>query len=526
MTKNKPALIITLLCVLLCASVKAQHKKNTSAKDEIIYHVFQRSFYDSNGDQHGDLNGIRQKLGYLQQLGVTAILLTPLYESVFYHNYFASDFKKIDPRYGTMKDYLLLIKDLHRRSMKLYMDMETQYVTEDHIWWKDGINNPNSKYSDYIIYDDKAHTKPTSIVYGLGGLLGYDSVYRKITTVNLNSPKVLQYNYRLFKFWMDPNNDGKFDDGVDGFRLDHMMDNLDNKGLMPHLFDTFWNPLLTKLRRVNPRINIVAEQASWGSIGVDYLKHGGVDRVFGFRLAFAIRSFKKTELAAAADSTFQRTPADKQQIIFIENHDTPRFSFGVNGDVARLKIGAALNLLLGGIPSIYYGQELGMTGTSAKLGATDANEIPNREAFEWYKSDKGKGMAYWYKKKGPWKDQFNNNKPDDGVSLEEEQNEPSSLWNFYRVMIGLRKSNPVLINGIYKTLVNNNDKVFSFERAAGNKRVIVIINLSDKAQDVAMPFTSNLKDLKKLYGSTKPELSANTITMNMPAYDIEVWDVK
>ncbi|MGZ3813308.1 MAG: alpha-amylase family glycosyl hydrolase [Mucilaginibacter sp.] len=231
-------------------------------------------------------------------------------------------------------------------------------------------------------------------------------------------------------------------------------------------------------------------------------------------------------MAAAADSTFQRTPADKQQIIFIENHDTPRFSFGVNGDVARLKIGAALNLLLGGIPSIYYGQELGMTGTSAKLGATDANEIPNREAFEWYKSDKGKGMAYWYKKKGPWKDQFNNNKPDDGVSLEEEQNEPSSLWNFYRVMIGLRKSNPVLINGIYKTLVNNNDKVFSFERAAGNKRVIVIINLSDKAQDVAMPFTSNLKDLKKLYGSTKPELSSNTITMNMPAYDIEVWDVK
>ena len=103
----------------------------------------------------------------MQQLGVTAILLTPLYESVFYHNYFASDFKKIDPRYGTMQDYLLLIKDMHRRGMKLYMDMETQYVTEDHIWWKDGVNNPKSKYADYIIYDDAAHTKPTSIVYGL-----------------------------------------------------------------------------------------------------------------------------------------------------------------------------------------------------------------------------------------------------------------------------------------------------------------------------------------------------------------------
>ena len=314
-------------------------------KGEIIYHIFQRSFYDSNGDEHGDLNGIRLKLDYLQQLGVTSILLTPLYESVFYHNYFSSDFKKIDPRYGVpyVQDYLRLVKELHRRGMKIYLDMETQYVTEDHIWWKDGINNPKSKYADYIIYDDAAHTKPTSIVYGLGGLLGYDSVYRRITTVNLNSPKVLNYNYELFKFWMDPNNDGRFDDGVDGFRLDHMADNLDNRGILPHLFDTFWNPLLSKLRKVNPKISIVAEQ-DWGSMGVNYLTHGGVDRVFDFRLAFAIRSFKKKELIAAADSTYILTPANKQQVVFIENHDVPRFSSGVKGELPKLTIGAALNL--------------------------------------------------------------------------------------------------------------------------------------------------------------------------------------
>jgi alpha-amylase len=323
---------------------------------------------------------------------------------------------------------------------------------------------------------------------------------------------------------MDPNNDGEFDDGVDGFRLDHMMDNLDNRGILPHLFETFWNPLLKKLRSVNPKINIVAEQANWASIGVDYLTRGGVDRVFGFRLAFAIRSFKKSELAAAADSTFQLTPADKQQVLFIENHDTPRFSFGVNGDAAKLKIGAALNLLLGGIPSIYYGQELGMTGTSGKFGATDANEIPNREAFEWYKSDQGKGMAYWYKLKGPWKDQFNNDKPNDGISLEEEKNDPNSLWNFYRTMIGLRRSNPVLIKGVYKTLTNNNDKVFSFERAAGNKKVIIAINLSDKNQDANIQSTAT-NHLKSLYGEAKAEVSSNGIAVSFPAYGIEVWEV-
>lgn len=524
MSNRKLIPLFLLLCLLMSAAANAQHhKKPAPVKDEIIYHIFQRSFYDSNGDEHGDLNGIRQKLDYIQQLGATAILLTPLYESVFYHNYFSSDFKKIDPRYGTLQDYLLLVKDLHRRGMKFYMDMETQYVTEDHTWWKDGINNPRSKYADYIIYDDKAHTKPTTIVYGVNGLLGYDSVFRKITTVNLNSPKVLDYNCQLFKFWMDPNHDGKFDDGVDGFRLDHMMDNLDNRGILPHLFDTFWNPLIRKLRAVNPKINIVAEQAQWASFGIDYLTRGGVDRVFDFRLAYAIRSFSKSTIVSAADSTFILTPKGKQQVVFLENHDTPRFSFAVKGDRDKLKIGAALNLLIGGVPSIYYGQELGMTGNSAKLGATDANELPDRQAFEWYRSDEGKGMAYWYKLKGPWKDKFDDDKPNDGISLEEEQNDPNSLWSFYRDMIRLRKSNPTIIKGTYKTLINDNDKVYSFERVLAGKRVIVAVNLSDKTQDAVVQLTGDIPGVKSLFGNARAEVKPGGINVNIPAYGVEVW---
>jgi glycosidase len=510
--------------LLLCLNANwgfAQSQGVKRSNEEIIYHIFQRSFYDSNGDMHGDLNGIHQKLDYLQQLGVTAILLTPLYESVFYHNYFASDFKKIDPRYGTMRDYLSLVKELHRRGMKIYLDMETQYVTEDHLWWKDGVNNLKSPYSDYILYDDKAHTTPSSIIFNLKGLLGYDSVYRKITTVNLYSPKVLEYNYGLFKYWMDPNQDGKFDDGVDGFRLDHMMDNLDTK--LPNLFATFWRPLLGRLRQVNPKLSIVAEQANWASFGEDYLKNGGVDRVFGFRLAFAIRSFKKAQLVSAADSTFLITPADKQQVVFIENHDMARFSYGIKGDANKLKIGAALNLLFGGVPSIYYGQELGMSGTNAALGATDANDIPNRAAFEWYKADKGKGMALWYKVNGPWKDQFNSDIPNDGISLEEEKDQPNSLWNFYRQMIGIRKANPVISKGSYKTLKNDQNEVFTFMRYEGDKKVIVAVNLSDKPTDVAIDLEGKNGKLKVIYGISKPRITTNTLAAHLPAYGIEVW---
>jgi alpha-amylase len=523
--KIKALFFIGLLFLFVFGKVHAQSTVNItrSCSNEIIYHIFERSFYDSNDDLHGDLNGIRLKLNYLQKLGVTAILLTPLYESVFYHNYFASNFKKIDPRYGTMQDYLHLIKELHRRGMKLYMDMETQYVTEDHLWWKDGINNLNSPYSDYLLYDDKAHTQPSPIIFNLKGLLGYDSTYRKITTVNLKSAGVLDYNYQLFKFWVDPNNDGKFDDGVDGFRLDHMMDNLDNKPALTNLFNVFWKPLLNRLRQVNPYLKIVAEQANWADFGSDYFNNGGVDRVFAFRLAFAIRSFDKKQLTAAADSTFLSIPAGKQQVVFIENHDMPRFSTGVKGDIRRLKIGATLNLLLGGIPSIYYGQEIGMKGTNAALGATDANDIPNREAFEWYKSDKGKGMALWYKAKGPWKNQFNNDVPDDGISLEEEQDEPNSIWSFYRKVIAIRKANPVISSGDYQTLQNSSDQVFTFMRYDGNKKFVVAVNLSDKAIDTNVNVAGGKGSLISLYGSKKPEIDGSIIKLHLSAYSIEIF---
>lgn len=127
--KIKILISIALLSVLTSANSNALARKKITGQEEIIYHIFQRSFYDSNGDLHGDLNGVRLKLDYLQKLGVSAVLFTPLYESVFYHNYFSSDFKKIDPKYGTLKDYLALVEELHRRGMKFYMDMETQYVT-------------------------------------------------------------------------------------------------------------------------------------------------------------------------------------------------------------------------------------------------------------------------------------------------------------------------------------------------------------------------------------------------------------
>lgn len=517
--------------LLFFLSYNIHAQSQNAANGEIIYHVFQRSFYDSNGDLHGDFNGIRQKLDYLQKLGVTSILTTPIYQSVYYHNYFASDYNKVDPRFGTMDDFIKLLKELHRRGMKLYLDMETQYVTEDDTWWKDAYGNTKSKYSDYILWDDSANLKPSSIVFGVHGLQGYDEVNKQITTANLYSKGLQEYNFQLFKKFVDPNGDGKFDDGVDGFRLDHMMDDLDYKHRLVNLFEVFWKPLLTKLKQINPALNIVAEQAEWNSFGFEYFDKGNVDRVFAFRLQKAIASFDKKQLEEAADTTLGMLPAGKQQVVFLENHDMKRFASAVNKDEGKERVGAALNILLGGIPSIYYGQELGMFGAGGfgRFGSTDGNDIPMREAFEWNKTDSGKGMATWYKNTGGWWDSTNLI-ANDGVSVEEEENNPQSLLNFYRKIIKLRQENEELYDGAYRTIKNDNDNVFSFMRYKAEKMCIVAVNLSAKEQEIDIRMNQYLNSRKSynskhLLGNPHSNLSTLYPVIKIPAYGIIVWQL-
>lgn len=490
---------------------------------EVIYHVFQRSFFDSNGDDHGDLKGLADKLDYLQELGVTSILTLPTCESVFYHNYFSGDFLKIDPRYGSMQDWIALVKQVHKRKMKIYLDMEMQYVTEDHPWFKESLGNPNSEYAHFILWKDSTNQEPLPIVFGITQLESYDGTIKKIANVNLLNPQVKDYFFKVFSYWVDPNGDGKFDDGVDGYRLDHMMDDLDNQGKLTHLFDSLWSPLFAELKAINPKLQNVAEQSNWGSYGQEYFA-SGVDRVFAFRLQGAIASFNKGGLEKTADSTFTFTPEKNGQVVFIENHDMDRFATLVKNDPGKMRVAAALNLLIGGIPSIYYGQELGMQGAGGfgKFGNTDGNDIPRREAFEWFKADSGQGMCLWYKDSGPWWTQTTL-KANDGISLEEEKADSNSIWNLYRTLIKLRQSNTALQFGNHEAVANDNQQVYSFLRNDRKQQVLVLINLSAADQKVAMnlstvPAISQKKKMSVLFGNDSAALSSGKITADLSSY--------
>lgn len=530
----------SFLCFLWVSCTTPSQPESTTPKlispdQEIVYHLFQRSFYDSNGDNIGDLNGISQKLDYLKELGVTSILLLPLYNSIYYHNYFADDFEEIDPEYGTLDDYLNMIKAIHAHEMKLYMDMEVQYVTEEHPWYKESFENPDSEFSDYVIYNGPDNTKPESIIFDITGLEGYDGQYLKITTVDVNNEKVKEYIYNLFKYWVDPNGDGNFEDGVDGFRIDHMMDDLDWKGIRTDMFENFWAPLFAQLKAINPKLHIFGEQSDWNDYGAKYFTQTDVDMMFAFSVRDAFLAFDKEKIINKVDSTLMLTPQGKHQLNFLENHDTDRYASIVEQNPEKLKLGAFFNIFNKGVPAIYYGQELGMYGAGGfgKYGMTDANDIPRREAFEWYADVNGPGMAFWYKDTGIWWDE-SNVKPNDGISLEEQALDANSLFNFYKKCISIRKTNNAISQGDFLFLSNSNTNIVSFLRYDEQDAFLLVFNTADTIQQVDLTNTTFPESvpLKKGLsmvlsdGNTTAKQNPESTSVTVAPYGYAMWEIE
>ena len=360
--------------------------------------------------------------------------------------------------------------------MKLYLDEEFQYVAYDHPWFKSALNNPASPYSDFLIFHGPNNTKPEEGPFGITIAPRFPGARTGITTVNMKSPKFKAWATDYLLRWIDPNGDGDFSDGVDGFRLDHMMDDLDNKHILTNLFDDFWKPLFAKLRATNPRLRLIAEQWDWGD-GADFLRRGGVDAAFAFPLVTAIRSFDKVKIVAAINQIQRAIPAGREELVFVENHDMQRIASDPGITLQKLRTAATLVTLLKGTPLIYYGQELGMRGAPRPEYKSDEKDIGDREAFEWSAKTEAAGQANWYKgPKSYWAERFA--KDDDGVSVAEEDRDPHSLLNHYRKLLALRRAHPAIDGDQH--IVESPPAILAIERSGGGERLLILANLSDE----------------------------------------------
>lgn len=489
------------------------------AGEETFYHVFFRSFSDSDGDRIGDLKGMTGKLDYLKDLGITSILLTPLQPSPYYHNYFATDFETIEPAYGTMADYTAFIRAAHARRLKVYLDMEIQYVGEGHPWWMQSQGKADAPFADYLIWRDQAHTEAEPFLTQ-AKWEGYDGRMIGIAMVNLNDTKVRDYFQRILLQWADPHGDGSGRDGPDGFRIDHMMDDLDNKGVATKLFDTFWKPIFDALRQRRPGFRIIAEQYDWG-YGADWLTRGHADLVFAFPLRGAIDKVDKREIVKALRETERVTPAGKSQIVFVENHDTDRVMSLLEGDQAKARAGAAIMLMVRGEPLLYYGQELGMRGVTGKVGMSDANHIPLREAMRWQADLDAPGSATWYQgDQRWWTGRYN--RSDDGVSVQEQDRDPDSLLNWYRQLLALRRQRPELRHGAQRVLCDDDSKVLCVLREDGGRRTLLVANLGDTPATPSLGGDIPGTDWIDLMDKTDKAKPVDSRTLSLPPMGVRI----
>lgn len=498
----RAALLLPLL-LAACTTPSPPPAGTADWRDEVIYHVLVRSFHDADGDRHGDLRGLTDRLPYLEELGVTTLLLLPVFESDFYHNYFPTDFRRIDAEYGTLDDWTAFVRAAHARGMRVLMDMETQYVPSGHPWLEAALADPSDPRAAYVGWTDSTRSTPLG-VFGLDGILLplWPDLERQIAMLDLSNPEVRAWTQDLFAWWADPDGDGTLDDGVDGFRIDHIMDDLDYRSRFTDLYRALWAPVFARARAVNPDLFVIGEQADWNTFGDDMVRRSGADAAFGFPLRFAVAGthpkafgdrpdlstfdpLDPVRIDAIVHETLARFPDGAGWVTFLENHDTERWASAVAGHPGRIRAGAVLNVLLPGIPAVYYGQELGLPGVQGDWGF-DANDIPIREAFPWSADPDGPGVATWYRGDAPWWDgSIFVTGAADRLALPVQRADPSSVWHLYRELIALRRDRPELRRGAYETVAARPDGLYAFARTLGDRRTVVVLNLSETPRNVS-----------------------------------------
>lgn len=430
-------------------------------RDTVLYEIFPRSFYDSNGDGIGDLKGITAKLDYLQGLGVGAIWLTPIFASPSYHGYDTTDYYKINPDFGTEDDLRELVRAAHQHHMRVLLDYVVAHTSNQHPFFKDAYGNLNSKYADWYRWTNAAHTQ-------------YESFASNdiMPTLNHDNPAVEQYLIDVAKYWMQT--------GIDGYRADYVLN-------VPH---SFWKKLRAELKAINPDFLLLAE--AWtNALAIKPYYDNEFDATFDFPLYGDIlgahdKVGSSLLLGArspdAMDGTFAAEqalfPPGAQRVAFIENHDTNRAMSQVKGDVRRAKLGALLLLTLPGTPMIYYGEEIGMAGVKPSPARDDKSL---REPMDWYASETGPGKTNWYTPAD------RNNQPNDGVSVEEELGKPDSLLEYYRSLVALRNANGALRTGAQEKIDPRTDSfVYAYLRQGATASFVVVLNFENKPISVTL----------------------------------------
>lgn len=489
----------------------------------VYYEVFVRSFYDSDGDGIGDFKGLTEKLDYLNDgnpetdddLGIGGIWLMPINPSPSYHGYDVTDYRSINPDYGTMEDFKEFLEEAHKRGIKVIMDLVVNHTSKEHPWFLDAAADKDSKYRDWYIWaeDKNMKTGGTSAAgsgnpwHSVGGSHYLGIFWEGMPDLNFDNPEVRQEMKDTGLFWLEQ--------GVDGFRLDaakHIYEDLlTDKGQETTDKNVkWWQEFYSSLADKYPDTYLVGE--IWdpsAALIANYLDHA-LQSGFNFGLSETILNAAKQEKNNNIGFTLERTyklyseKSDGQFVdaTFLTNHDINRVMTQLDGNVDHAKMAAGLLLTLPGNPFIYYGEEIGM------LGAKPDESI--REPMQWHKGGSGQGQTTW--------EAVSFNTGADGSSVEEQISDPTSLLSHYRKLIGIRNSVPALQDGAIKDMDSGNESVTAYLRLTDVQTVLVAHNLTKTEQSIDLANAGDNYRFKSILKATREGATLEGNKLTIPGY--------
>jgi glycosidase len=437
--------------------------------DAVFYEIFVRSFKDSNGDGIGDFNGITASLDYLNDgdpstttdLGITALWLMPINQSPSYHGYDVIDYYQVEQDYGTKEDFLRLIDEAHKRGIHVIIDMVINHTGLDHPWFQ-ASDAGDPKYRDWYIWQPEkpSYLGPWGEQVWYKGKSGfyYAVFWSGMPDLNLENPEVTAEIYKITDFWLKDMN-------VDGFRLDAIRHYVEQGKVQENspathawlqAFHTFYKSL-------DPSIYTIGEAWTNTANVVDYIGDE-VDSAFEFDLAAAFVRTAKGPIASSATKQM-KTVLDaypkNQYGVFLTNHDQDRVMSALGGDVTKAKLAAAMQLTSPGIPFLYYGEEIGMTGVKP--------DEDIRRPMQWTGQAPGVGFTTGQ----PWR-----MPPDDfsTTNVEDQSADPNSLLSFYRQLIHLRMAHSALRNGDSMVVDTGTQLLYAILRYDENEVFLILIN--------------------------------------------------
>ena len=498
--------------------------------DTVFYEVFVRSFADSDtgplaGDGIGDIEGLIENLDYLNDgnpntsnLGVTGLWLMPICPSPSYHGYDITDYKDVNKQYGTIEDFRRLMTEAHKRGIKVIIDWVPNHTSSKHPWFLEAMDPKSQKHDWYIwsptdpgykgpwhetVWHKLKGDSPTPWYYGI-----FSS---QMPDLNYRNPDVTKAMTDAAAFWLKSAKDGGA--GADGFRIDAVRHLIEDGQIQENTPETHaWLKDFHKAyKQISPSAMTVGEVWAGTDVVATYVPDQ-LDLGFEFDLSSAIIGAVKEGKSDRLEKTMAKIQVSyppNQFATFLSNHDQTRVLTQLGGRIDDAKLAATLLLTLPGVPFIYYGEEIGMTG--------DKPDEDIRTPMQWTA-----GPNAGFTKGTPWRPV---NKGYEAVNVEAEWKSGLSLFDRYRQLTRLRQQTQALRTGTFLPIQSDTPGVYAFMRCdeaptadgkgTQTQAVVVVLNLSDEqinkyalsrgVSPLRGPQTAELKLGKEIFRAPKPD---------------------